>query len=40
MLDKIKYWMYESNQKKSKGGLIFMSVAGAVFVGVLIYVFV
>lgn len=38
-MDKIRSWWYESNQRKSKGGLIFMCVAGALFVGVIGWIF-
>lgn len=38
-MDKIRNWWYESNAKKSQGGLIFMCVAIAAFVGVLAWIF-
>ena len=39
MMDKLQHWWYESNAKKSTGGLVFMCVAGAAFAGVMIWIF-
>lgn len=38
-MEKIMNWWYESNAKKSKGGMIFMIVSIAAFVGVMAWIF-
>lgn len=37
-MEKLQNWWYTSNEKKSTGGLIFMCVAGAAFIGVLAWI--
>lgn len=39
IMDGFRNWWHTSNSKKSKGGLIFMSVCVAIFVGVLAWIF-